>query len=205
MSSESQRADKWLHHVRVFKTRSLATQACQKSNVTLEGRALKPSRELRAGDVVEVVRGDLRLRLRVLAFPPQRIGAPLVEEFCENLTPEEWIRKAAELRAARQHLDHIRQHPPAAVAQLVAAAKEHLAAGGAEQLGETCIHRDAEKAARVAAVRDSEFFQDGAKGNAALDDHGARLLGQQVKMNADGAELDRRPSLRRVSTEARTR
>jgi ribosome-associated heat shock protein Hsp15 len=98
----SQRADKWLHQVRVFKTRSLATQACEKGNVTLQGQPIKPSRELRAGDVVEVVRGDLRMRLRALAFPAQRLGAPRVAEFCENLTPEEWIRKAAELRKQRE-------------------------------------------------------------------------------------------------------
>lgn len=96
------RADKWLHHVRVFKTRSLASQACTKGNVTLGEQAIKPSRDLKAGDVLEVVRGDLRLRLKVLGFPPQRLGAPRVAEFCENLTPEEWILKAAELRRQRE-------------------------------------------------------------------------------------------------------
>jgi ribosome-associated heat shock protein Hsp15 len=99
---ETLRADKWLHHVRVFKTRSLATQACAKGNVTLAGQPVKASRDLRAGDLIEVVRGDLRLRLRVLAFPAQRLGAPRVAEFCENLTPDEWIQKAAELRRQRE-------------------------------------------------------------------------------------------------------
>ncbi|MBV6500583.1 MAG: hypothetical protein CJBNEKGG_03064 [Prosthecobacter sp.] len=96
------RADKWLHHVRVFKTRSLASQACTKGNVTLGEQAIKPSRDLKAGDVLEVVRGDLRLRLKVRGLPPQRLGAPRVAEFCENLTPEEWILKAAELRRQRE-------------------------------------------------------------------------------------------------------
>ncbi len=98
----TQRADKWLHHVRVFKTRGLAGQACQKGNVTLDGKAVKPARDLRPGDVVEVARGDLRLRLRVLGLPPQRLGAPRVPEFCENLTPQEWIEKAAEARKQRE-------------------------------------------------------------------------------------------------------
>lgn len=98
----TQRADKWLHHIRAFKTRSLATQACTKGNVTLGGQAIKPGRDLRVGDVLEAVRGDLRLRLKVLAFPPQRLGAPRVAEFCENQTPEEWILKAAELRHQRE-------------------------------------------------------------------------------------------------------
>jgi ribosome-associated heat shock protein Hsp15 len=98
----TQRTDKWLHLIRVFKTRSLATQACSKGNVTLDGQALKPARDLKIGDVIEVVRGDLRLRLRVLGFPTQRLSAPRVPEFSENLTPIEWIQKATELRLQRQ-------------------------------------------------------------------------------------------------------
>lgn len=99
---DSQRVDKWLHQVRVFKTRSLATQACAKGNVTLEGQTLKASRELKTGDVIEVVRADLRLRLRVIGFPPQRIGPPRVPEFYENLTPQECIDKASALRRQRE-------------------------------------------------------------------------------------------------------
>ncbi|MBL9131849.1 MAG: RNA-binding S4 domain-containing protein [Verrucomicrobiaceae bacterium] len=100
--TQLQRADKWLHHVRVFKTRSLATQACAKGNVTLDGQVVKAARDLRPGDVVEIVRGDLRLRLKVLGAPPQRLGAPRVAEFCENLTPQEWIHRAAEARREKK-------------------------------------------------------------------------------------------------------
>lgn len=99
---ETQRADKWLHHVRVFKTRSLATQACAKGNVTIGGQIVKASRELRPGDVIEVVRGDLRLRLKVLGAPAQRLGPPRVAEFCENLTPAEWFHKASEARREKK-------------------------------------------------------------------------------------------------------
>ena len=99
---ETQRADKWLHHVRVFKTRSLATQACAKGNVTIGGQIVKASRELRPGDVIEVVRGDLRLRLNVLGTPAQRLGPPRVAEFCENLTPAEWFHKASEARREKK-------------------------------------------------------------------------------------------------------
>jgi ribosome-associated heat shock protein Hsp15 len=99
---ETQRADKWLHHVRVFKTRSLATQACAKGNVTLSGQLVKASRELRPGDVIEVVRGELRLRLKMLGAPAQRLGPPRVAEFCENLTPEEWFHKASEARREKK-------------------------------------------------------------------------------------------------------
>lgn len=99
---ETQRADKWLHHVRVFKTRSLATQACAKGNVTIGSQIVKASRELRPGDVIEVVRGDLRLRLKVLGAPAQRLGPPRVPEFCENLTPAEWFHKASEARREKK-------------------------------------------------------------------------------------------------------
>ena len=100
----SQRADKWLHHVRVFKTRTLATQACARGNVTIDGQPVKASRDLKPEDVLEVVRGDLRLRLKVIAFSAQRLGPPKVAEFCENLTPLEWIQRASELRRERELL-----------------------------------------------------------------------------------------------------
>jgi ribosome-associated heat shock protein Hsp15 len=98
----SQRADKWLHHVRVFKTRTLATQACARGNVTIDGQPVKASRDLKPGDTLEIVRGDLRLRLRVVAFSAVRLGPPKVAEFCENLTPLEWIQRASELRRERE-------------------------------------------------------------------------------------------------------
>lgn len=100
--SPSQRADKWLHHVRAFKTRSLATQACARGNVTIGGQPVKASRDLKPGDTLEVERGDLRLRLRVIAFSVVRLGPPKVAEFCENLTPLEWIQRASELRRERE-------------------------------------------------------------------------------------------------------
>ncbi len=97
----SQRADKWLHHVRIFKTRSLAAQACGRSQVTLAGQPVKASRDLRAGDVLEIVRGDLRLRYEVLGFPPRRLSAPDVPAHARNLTPPEWLEQVAERRRQR--------------------------------------------------------------------------------------------------------
>lgn len=106
---QTQRADKWLHHVRIFKTRSLSTLACTKGNVTLDGQPVKPARDLRAGDILEVVRGDLRMRVRVIAFAPRRLSAPQVVDFYENQTPQEWIDKAAELRRQKA-LETPREH-----------------------------------------------------------------------------------------------
>jgi len=101
-SVTSLRVDKWLHHVRVFKTRTLAAQACAKSNVKVGGQEVKPAREVRAGDIIDVDRGDLHLVLKVLAFPLHRVGPPKVVEFCENLTPAENFVKAAEARREKE-------------------------------------------------------------------------------------------------------
>lgn len=95
------RVDKWLHHVRIFKTRTLATQACDRSNVKIDHHALKASRELKAGDILHVERGDLRLIVKVLAFPAVRIGPPLVPQYYENLTPPENYVMASEARQYR--------------------------------------------------------------------------------------------------------
>lgn len=98
MEETSQRIDKWLHHTRVFKTRGLAAQACAKGNVRVQKQEAKPSRLVRAGDAVEVKRGELLLELRVIGLPAQRVGAPRVPEFLEDLTPPERYQKAAEIR-----------------------------------------------------------------------------------------------------------
>ncbi len=99
---QSRRADKYLHSIRVFKTRSLAAKACGKGNVKIRGVAVKPSRELRPGDVLDISRGDLQLQIRVIAFPEHRVAATRVPEFCDNLTPAEAYRKAAEARRERE-------------------------------------------------------------------------------------------------------
>jgi len=101
-SVTSLRVDKWLHHVRVFKTRTLAAQACTKSNVKVGGQAVKPAREVRAGDIIDVDRGDLHLVLKVLAFPMLRLSPPKVADYCENLTPAENFVKAAEARKQKE-------------------------------------------------------------------------------------------------------
>ena len=105
------RADIFLHHVRIFKTRSLASQACTKGNVQINKQTIKPARDLKQGDELEVECGDLNLILRVLDFPAQRIGAPLVSKFMENLTPPENYERAA---AARKQRAFIAPHEHAA-------------------------------------------------------------------------------------------
>lgn len=103
----SLRADKYLHHVRLYKTRAQAAQACTKGNVKIKGDAIKPARDVRAGDVIEVRRDDLHLTLRVLSMPRSRVGAPLVAQCYENLTPPEEYERAAAIRREQALI-----HPP---------------------------------------------------------------------------------------------
>ncbi|MBI4624502.1 MAG: RNA-binding S4 domain-containing protein [Verrucomicrobia bacterium] len=96
------RLDKWLWTVRIFKTRSLATDACRAGSVAVNTLAAKPARDVRAGELVTVRQGVILRTLRVLGVPPARVGAKLVPEFCADLTPPAEFEKAREQRV--QHL-----------------------------------------------------------------------------------------------------
>ena len=75
------RVDKWLWAVRVFKTRSIATEACKKGRVMLGDTPVKPSRTLKPGDVVKVRKPPVTYSFRVLALTQNRLGAKLVPEY----------------------------------------------------------------------------------------------------------------------------
>ncbi len=92
------RIDKWLWTVRVCKTRPEATEACRAGKVEIAGVAVKPSREVRSGETVRVQQGVVTRTLRVVASPRARVGARLVAEYCQELTPAEEFAKAREQR-----------------------------------------------------------------------------------------------------------
>lgn len=81
------RVDKWLWSVRIYKTRSLATEACKSGHVSINGQSLKASREIKIGDVIELRKDHLNLKLKVKELSEKRMGAKLVECFMEDLTP----------------------------------------------------------------------------------------------------------------------
>lgn len=83
------RIDKWLWAVRIFKTRSIATDACKKGRVMMDNVSVKPSRNIRVGEVVQVRKPPITFSFRVLALADKRMGAKLVPEFMENITPPE--------------------------------------------------------------------------------------------------------------------
>ena len=85
---EEVRVDKWLWAVRVFKTRSIATEACKKGRVSIGGVTIKPSRTIRVGEVITVRKPPIEYSFRVLQLLASRVGAKRVAEFMENLTPQ---------------------------------------------------------------------------------------------------------------------
>jgi ribosome-associated heat shock protein Hsp15 len=90
------RLDKWLWAVRFFKTRPLATEACRRGTVTINGLVAKPARPVHAGEIVVVNQPVLTRTLRVVGVPPSRIGAKLLGEFIVELTPPEEFEKQRE-------------------------------------------------------------------------------------------------------------
>ena len=80
------RIDKWLWAARIFKTRSIAADACKNGRVTIGGVCVKPSRPLKEGEVVSVRKPPITYSFRVLKAIQQRVGAKLLPEVYENVT-----------------------------------------------------------------------------------------------------------------------
>jgi ribosome-associated heat shock protein Hsp15 len=80
------RIDKWMWAVRLFKTRSLAADACKKGKVQMSGTNVKASRNVKVGDVIQIKRPPVVYSFKVLALSENRMGAKLVPDFMENVT-----------------------------------------------------------------------------------------------------------------------
>jgi ribosome-associated heat shock protein Hsp15 len=87
------RLDKWLWSVRLFKTRSLAADACRHGHVTIAGRPAKPSREVKIGDVIVVQKEAVTRRFKVLQPLATRVAAQKVPHFAEDQTPPSELQK----------------------------------------------------------------------------------------------------------------
>lgn len=80
------RIDKWLWAVRIFKTRTIAAEACKKGRITINGTNAKPSKTVKDGDTVQVRRPPVTYTFKVLQAIENRVGAKLVPQMMENLT-----------------------------------------------------------------------------------------------------------------------
>lgn len=85
------RIDKWLWAVRVFKTRTIATEAIKRGRVTVgdNPNPVKPSRTITVGDIVHVRKPPVTYSFRVRALTQNRLGAKLVPDYMENITPKD--------------------------------------------------------------------------------------------------------------------
>lgn len=83
------RLDKWLWAVRIFKTRTIAAEACKKGRVTINGSQVKPARMIKEDDIIQVRKSPVTYSFKVLQAIEKRVGAKLVHEVMENVTPPE--------------------------------------------------------------------------------------------------------------------
>ena len=87
------RIDKWLWAVRIFKTRARATEACAGGKAKIDGTAVKASRRIQAGDVIQVRKGVIKFIYKVLKIAEKRMGAKLIIDFVEDITPDDELAK----------------------------------------------------------------------------------------------------------------
>lgn len=81
------RLDQWLWAVRLFKTRPLAVEAIRGGRVKVDGAAIKPAREVKPGETITVSMGSAQKIVRVIGAPTSRVGAKLVAQYYDDLTP----------------------------------------------------------------------------------------------------------------------
>ena len=93
---QSVRIDKWLWAVRIFKTRTLAADACRHGHVQIAGQAVKPSRDVKINDIISAKTGDITRTIKVLGLIERRVGAPVARQFAEDQTPASEYEKRRE-------------------------------------------------------------------------------------------------------------
>lgn len=93
MPIDKMRIDKWLWNVRIFKSRSKATDACKKGAVKIGETRLKPSTLISTDKIIEVRKDGYMLQFLIKELIPKRVSATLAEPCYENLTPEDELNK----------------------------------------------------------------------------------------------------------------
>lgn len=97
------RIDKYLWHIRYYKTRSIASTAVKKGQVKVNDQVVKPSREVYAMDKLVVRKEQIDLQLTVLDIPKSRVGAKLVDIYRKDTTPKEAYEHGEMVRKAKEH------------------------------------------------------------------------------------------------------
>lgn len=86
MANDTARIDKWLWAARIFKTRSIAANACKNGRVTINGTNVKPSHMVKTGETVNVKKPPITFSFKILQCIEQRVGAKLIPQIYENTT-----------------------------------------------------------------------------------------------------------------------
>ena len=85
------RIDKWLWATRIFKSRSIAVEACKKGRIMIGGTTVKASRMIKIGDIIQVKKPPIVYSFQVLDITERRMGAKLVPNFLKDVTPKEQL------------------------------------------------------------------------------------------------------------------
>lgn len=96
------RIDKFLRAMRIYKTRSIAADACKNGRITMNGIQLKPSRTFHVGDTFSVRKGPITYTYRILQLCQNRLGAKLVPEYIRDITSKEQLELLELARLAGQ-------------------------------------------------------------------------------------------------------
>jgi ribosome-associated heat shock protein Hsp15 len=105
--AEVVRIDKWLWAVRIYKTRSQATEACRKGHVSIGNLPVKPSRAMHINEIIKVRKSPIVRTFKVLGLAEKRMSAKLTEDFIEDITPPEEL----ELQEMQKNMRWITRDP----------------------------------------------------------------------------------------------
>lgn len=97
------RIDKYLWCIRVYKTRSIATDAVKKGHILVNNQAAKASRDVFSGDKISVRKDQINYQYLILDIPPNRVGAKLVDMYRKDETPAEAFEHLELLKLAKEH------------------------------------------------------------------------------------------------------
>jgi len=100
------RIDKYLWAVRLFKTRSIATDACKRGKVLLNGEKVKPSKVIAVDDTINISRPPIEYIYKVKAILKNRVGAKLVVDYLTDITPQENLDKLEEIKMSKVDYYH---------------------------------------------------------------------------------------------------
>jgi len=97
------RIDKFLWCTRYFKTRSIATEACKKGHIKINGSSIKPSKDVFLGEKITIRKDQINYEIEILDIPPSRVGAKLVDLYRKDVTPKEAFENQELLKYSKDY------------------------------------------------------------------------------------------------------